>query len=323
MIGRQLSLGDVLRHPKMGANARLDGIDAAIDWGPLRGLAEGLRAPSSTGAGRPPYDELAMLKALYLQQLYDLSDNDLEEALGDRLSFRRFCGFVAEDGVPDATTIVRFRQLATAKGLLEAAFAEVNRQLERKDFILRRGTLIDATLVQAASRRPSGKDQPAGVRLAREPGASWTKKNGRSHFGYRLHLGVDMTHILVRRVAFAPAHVAESNVAEALIAGDEAAVYADKGYESKARRARLRAAKIKDRVMHRSHKHQAKLPHWQERRNALIARLRAPVESVFGTMKRVFGYGRARYTGFAANYADAFRVATVFNLRRAASLAAP
>ena len=158
--------------------------------------------------------------------------------------------------------------------------------------------------------------------MAREPGAGWTRKGGRSHFGYRLHVGADYGSNLIRKVAWTPARINESLVAEALMSGDEAAVYADKGYENKHRRARLKAAKIKDRICHRSHKHQRELPHWQSVRNAAIAKRRAPVEQIFGMMKRGFGFVRARYTNFAANVADAFRFATAFNLCRAVSLLA-
>jgi IS5 family transposase len=161
-----------------------------------------------------------------------------------------------------------------------------------------------------------------GATVAREPGANWTRKNGRSHFGYRLHVGVDQGAQLIRRVALTPASVNESLVADALISGDEQAVYADKGYENKQRRMRLRKAGIKDRICHRSHKHQKGLPHWQNRRNKGIAKRRAPIESVFGTMKRVFRFSRARYVSFAANIADAARFATIFNLRRVASILA-
>ena len=88
---------------------------------------------------------------------------------------------------------------------------------------------------------------------------------------------MDVRSGLIRRAVLTPAHVNESEVADTLISGDERAVYADKAYESKARRARLQAQGINDRIMHRSHKHQRGLPYWQQRRNALIGKVRAPV----------------------------------------------
>jgi IS5 family transposase len=277
MGGKQLSFADALSDPRLGANRRLEAIGAAIDWAPLAALSARLR-PGRTG--RPPYEPLVMLKALLLQRLYALSDPQLEEALFDRLSFRRFCGFAAGEGAPDETTLCRFRQDAAESGVLEACLDEVNRQLAAKGLMLKTGTLIDATIIAAKSRKP----EPAaglGAQVPSEPDADWTKKNGRSHFGYRLHAGVDEGSGLIRRLVLTPARVNESLVADDLICGDERAVYGDKGYESKERRARLKARGIKDRIMHRSHKNQAALPRGQARRNALIARRRAAVERVF------------------------------------------
>jgi transposase, IS5 family len=316
---QQLSLAEALVHPQVGSNARLEAIEASIDWRRLEALAS--RARPERQAGRRPYRVLPLLKAMYLQMIYDLSDKGLEEALADRLSFRRFCGYTLEEATPDESTVCRFRQALVAANALEACFGEVNRQLDAKRLILRKGTLMDATIVAAASRKPDIK-QGKSASLPREPGAGWTRKGGRSHFGYRLHVGADYGSNLIRKVAWTPARINESLVAEALLCGDERAVYADKGYENKHRRARLKAAKVKDRICHRSHKHQKELPHWQSVRNAAIAKRRAPVEQIFGMMKRGFGFVRARYTNFAANVADAFRFATAFNLCRAVSLIA-
>lgn len=312
----QLCFADVLVDPRLGSNAKLERIDALIDWEQVGRCCAGLR-PERTG--RPPYPPLAMLKALLLQALYTLSDPGLEEALLDRLSFRRFCGFGLDAATPDETTICRFRQAAAARGTVEACFAEVARQLEALGLMLKAGTLMDASLV-AATHNPPPKSAGAGAPHPREPGAAWTTKAGHSTFGYKLHVGVDEGSGLIRKMAFTPAKTTDTEVAEALISGDERAVYADRIYESGARRARLKAAGIKDRIMHRRHRHIAELPHWQRRRNDLIARRRAPVEGVFSAMKRLYGKARARCRSLAANAADFFAFATVFNLRRAANV---
>lgn len=303
----------------MGANTRLEAIDAAIEWGALERLVAKAAPPSAIG--RPGYALLPLLKAIYLQALYDLSDPGLEEALADRLSFRGFCGYGLDEPTPDETTICRFRNALAATNALAECFGEVTAQLDGKGLILRKGTIVDASLIAAASRKP-GLKQGKGATVAREPAARWTRKNGRSYFGYRIHVGVDQGSAMIRRVVLTPANVNESSVADDLICGDERAVYGDKGYENKKRRRRLRLAGIKDRISHRSHKNQEELPHWQRRRNAGISRRRAPGEAVFGTMKRAFGWARARYTSFAGNVADAFRFATTFNLIRAANLLA-
>jgi hypothetical protein len=122
------------------------------------------------------------VKLLLLQQWYGLSDPGLEEAVDDRLSFRRFAGLPLDESVPDHSTIWRFRQELAAHGLAEALFEEINRQLDARGLIVRQGTLIDATLLQASVKPPSVKE---GTVSERDAEAGWTKKNGKSHFGYK------------------------------------------------------------------------------------------------------------------------------------------
>jgi IS5 family transposase len=318
MAEHQRSFVEALLDPRMGLRGKLKALNEVIEWEPLGRLALQVR---SGEVGRRPYDALAMLKALYLASLYDLSDPGLEEALIDRVSFRLFCGFGLDQGTPDETTLCRFRNDCAAAGVLSAAFEEVNRQLAARGLVLRKGTMMDATLVAAASRRPplEAGSKPS---VPGEPAATFTRKGGRTYFGYRLHVGVDQGSRLIRRLALTPAHVNESLVAEALICGDERAVLADKGYENKTRRARLKALRVKDRIMHRSHKNQDALPSWQAKRNKLIAPRRAPVEGVFANFKRLYGRARVRYRNFMHNLADFHRLATAYNLRRAIALTA-
>lgn len=313
---RQMSLVEALVDPRLGTNKKLDRLERLIDWSRLEPLVHGVR---SGEIGRPPYAALAMVKALYLQALYDLSDPGLEEALTDRLSFRRFCGFKLDAATPDETTICRFR--AAVGGVLEACFAEVNRQLDAKGLILKKGTLMDATLIEARLNPPAAT-AGLGARHEKEPDADWTKHKGKGFFGYKTHIGVDQGSGLIRRVVVTSAKVNESEQADALISGDERAVYGDKAYEKGERRARLKQRGIKDRIMHRRHKHIVQLPRWQQRRNDLIARFRAPVEAAFSAFKRLYGIRRARYASIAANAARVLTVATIYNLRRACLLGA-
>jgi IS5 family transposase len=308
----QLSFADAFLDPRLGANAKLARIDALIDWSGLASIVSPIRNGET---GRPPYAPLSMLKALYLQALYDLSDPGLEEALLDRLSFRRFCGFGLDARTPDETTICRFRAAAAEARVLEACFEEVNRQLETQGLVLKKGTLMDASIVAARHNPPPLKAGP-GAAHPREPGADWTNKNGRSYFGYKLHIGMDEGSGIVRRAVFTPARTADSAVAEALLSGDERAVYADRVYDMKARRQRLRAAGTRDRIMHRANKHHPTLPHWKAQHNQLISRRRAPVEGVFSALKRLYGKARARCNSLERNAADFFACLTIFNLRR-------
>lgn len=264
-----------------------------------------------------------MLKALLLQQWYGLSDPGLEEALLDRVSFRRFCGFALDAATPDETTLCRFRNALKEAGLGEAVFNEVLRQLEVAGFVLKTGTLIDATLVQCAVRPPptgsTPRDQES--RSPHDPDANWTRRGPqrRLFFGYKAHLGVDQGSGLIRSRILTPAKTYESEVADALIRGDERAVYADKAYEKRARREALKARGIKDRIQHRRTSAQRELPHWQAVRNKLIGRIRGAIERTFSVLKRRYGFARMRYRGLAANAAHLDLIITAFNLRTAAA----
>ncbi len=305
---------DVLVPDHIGRNDQLDRIDEMIDWPKVAKQVSGLYASTE---GRPAYPPLTMVKIIILQQWYDASDVAIEEAVTDRLSFRRFAGLTLQDAVPDHSTISRFRKAVAERGLAQRLFEEVGRQLEKKGLLVKKGTLIDASALEAQARHPGSE---AGARSKTDPDAAWTRKGKKSRFGYKLHIGMDGVSGLVRGVELTPANVADTDVADALIMGDEKAVYADKAYESKERRKRLRACGINDRIMHRSHKNQAELPYWQRRRNALVSKVRAPVEGVFGTLKRSYGYWRTRYVGLEKNVAEAMFKVMAYNLRRADGL---
>ena len=311
-MAEQVSMIDALLGAKLGQNEKLAKIEALIDWSKLSNLVE----PQVTALGRPAYPALAMLKAIYLQSLYDLSDPGLEESLLDRLSFRKFCGFGLDQATPDETTICRFRAEAARSKLLERCFAEINRQLEAKGLMLKKGTLMDATIV-AARHNPVKRELGEGANHPKEPGAGWINKAGKSYFGYKLHVGVDEGSGLIRAARFTTAHLQDVEAAQALVCGDEKAVYADRAYESKVHRKSLKQRGIKDRIMHRRHKYLPQLPHWQKLRNMLISRRRAPVEACFSALKRVYGKARARCHGLLINTADYFAFAAIYNLRRA------
>lgn len=253
---------DQLLEQRSARKAHLARIASLIDWASIDRLAAPIHASQT---GRPSYPPLVMIKALLLGHWYGLSDSGLEEALDDTLSFRAFAGLSLQDTVPDHSTICRFRQQLQQHGLSEAIFGEVCRQLEARNLIVKRGTLIDATLIEAQAARP-GFDQGRAAASPVDTDANWTRKAGKSHFGYKAHIAVDQHSGLIRKAVLTPASVNDTEVADALILGDERAVYADKAYEQRERRQRLKRLGIKDRIMHRSHKNQAGLPHWQRRR---------------------------------------------------------
>lgn len=314
--GQASFLDAMIEAEGLGRNAELESIEAAVVWDDLAAVVS---AVYTAPEGRPSYPPLVMVKVLLIQQWYALSDPRLEFLLRDSLSMRRFVGLSASEGTPDHSTVSRFRSALRLRSLDEALFGALNRQLEARGLMVKAGTILDATLVKAAVARP--RKEATGAKSPREPDADWTIKNGRSHFGYKAHIGVDQGSGLIRKAELTPARSAESLVADGLISGDEAAVYADKAYEHKGRRAALKAAGIKDRIMHRSHKNQAALPLWQARRNRLIAPVRASVERVFAVWKRWWGYDRVRYVGLERNQTQLALICIAYNIKRAARLA--
>lgn len=318
----QRGLAEAFLHPSVGRNARLESIAEQIDWRALEGVLGRLK---SARTGAPPYPTLMMFKALLLQQWYGLSDPGLEEALCDRMSFRRFVGLAGDEAAPDHSTLWRFRQALSKAGLDGEAFEAIAGQLDAQGLIVRQGTLIDASLVKAQSRPPAAPAElePGAsklVKTAREPDADWTRRGAQRFFGYKLHVAVDQGSGLVRRALLTPASVNDTTPADDLILGDEASVWADKAYDSHARRARLKAMGLKNRICRRGNKHHAPSS-WTQKRNRAIARIRGRVETLFAILKRHYARSRARYLTLQRNQTDLLLACLAINLRRALVLA--
>ena len=311
----QMSLADALVVRGSGGQGRLERLDELVKWYRFEKLLKGLR--DEAGPGRPSYPSLAMFKALLLQSLYGLSDAALEEALADRLSFRRFLGLSLSQAVPDHTTLCRFRNLLIAAGLLDKLFAELDRQLDKAGVILRRGTMLDATIIEAAAGRPPRAGESS------DPDARFAKRQGKpgARFGYKAHVGVDEGSGLIRAVITTPANVNDTTPADALIRGDEAAVWGDAAYHTHARERALKARGVKARLMRRPNKHHPVLAPRLRRLNRLIARRRGAVETTFATLKCRMGLARLRYRGLVKAGAQVLLAAMAFNMRRWVTLA--
>lgn len=297
----------------LGSSGTLDRIAKLVKWYRFEKLLGGLR---HDGPGHPGWPSLVLWKSLVLQSLYGLSDRELEEALADRLSFRRFVGLGLEENVPDHTVLNRFRNELVARGLLERLFGELDRQLERAGVMVKRGTMLDATLIEASSL-PGSPD-----RASRDGDAAFGGKRGKGGgftFGYKAHVGVDMGSGLIRAVIATPANVNDTVPADGLIRGDEAQIYADAAYDTHARRKRLAARGVKARIMRRPSKHH-QLPDRLKRYNRLIARRRAAVETTFATFKQRMRLTRIRYVGLARAAGQIMLAAIAFNMKRWAAL---
>jgi IS5 family transposase len=321
MVG-QLSLADGLVSP--AASGMLDGLEAALNWPPIRAL---LGRRGGSGAGNSSYPAEVLLRCLLLGVWHGLSDPGLETAVADRLSFRRFAGLSLHDKTPDHSTLWRFRQELVRDGLADRIFAEITRQLEAKKLVLKQGTLIDASLVAARAnppRRPrpgAPADTPA--KPSADADARWGRKGKKSVFGYKIHIGADAAHTIIRRIVFTDASVTDTEPADALICGDEKAVYGDQAYYTHKRHAELVAKNIKDRLMHRPNKHHPELPPRKKYRNRLIGRIRAAVERPFAVFKERYGMRRLRFYTGERNRVQVVLACCCYNLRRAFGAVAP
>src|SRR3954453_24102987 len=219
---RQFGLADSIVQRRGKKTAWLERLDAAIDWAALETIVEGIYGSREGGLA---YPLLTYVKLLLLQQWHGLSDEGLEAAVDDRLSFRRFAGIPLAESVPHHSSVWLLREQLARRGLAAKLAAEVNRRQDAKGLVLRRGTLIDATILEAAVRPPKGD---AGEVAERDPQSGWTRKNGKSRFGYKAHAAVDEGSGLVREAVMTPADVHDSVPADDLVQGDEQAVYADK-----------------------------------------------------------------------------------------------
>lgn len=208
----------------------LDRLASMIRWQRLKYRIEKLLSRSQEG--RRPYDSLKMFKILVLQRLYD---RGMEEALYDRFSFRRFCGFGLEEDLPDTTTILRFRHALIGK--TQQLLDLVNDELAAQGVVMGRGAILDATILRSSAKDPKG-----GEVSETDPEAGWTKKNGDYIHGYKAHTAVDDKEGLVQAIVTTSADVHDSQVFGALLTGEEESVYADKAYGSQANRKRLEQA---------------------------------------------------------------------------------
>ena len=296
--------------------ALLAKLDAATPWLQLAAPIRAMPEYNHLGAGRVPWDAVLMLKCLMLQKWFNLSDPGLEEALKDRISFRVFVGLSFTDTTPDETTFVRFRARLREANMHDAIFDAVVKHIENKGFLVKAGTMIDATILQA----PRGRPREGGT-TTRDQDASFTTKHGVPHHGYKGHIAVDMSGIVVE-YRFGTAKAADSDSIDALTMHEKTIVLADSAYTSAARREELRSRGVVDGICYKRVRGQAELYPWQARWNNLVAPLRAGVEHVFAMMKQQLGFRRVRYRGRQRNMFDFAMILAACNIKKSLSLRA-
>ena len=178
--------------------------------------------------GEPAWPPLAMFKALLLSIWYDLSDIKLAEALDDRASFRRFCGFSANEATPERTAFVRFRRLLVAHQLDRTLFEAVTMQLKSKAVAVKTGTLVDATIIASATEE--------------DDDARWVKHQGkRAVHGFKAHVGADADTALVEEVSITSANINDGKAGPDALPDNPGEVFADSAYRGSHFRDAVRA----------------------------------------------------------------------------------
>lgn len=244
--------------------------------------------------GRPPYPLSVMLRIHCMQLFYNLSDPLMEDSLYEIESMRRFAGLRLSDTLPDETTILNFRHLLEQHQLGEVLFKEINLHLKSQGLLLKEGTIVDATIIEApaSTKNEEGK---------RDPEMHQTKKGNQWHFGMKLHIGVDDTTGIIHSAQSTAANIHDITVAEELLHGAEQVVYGDAGYTGIEKREEHQQRTIEWNIALKPGKTKVsgKLTRRIER---LKSQVRAKVEHPFRYIKCVFGYRKVRYRGLAKNH---------------------
>jgi transposase, IS5 family len=286
----------------------LDEIKRLIDWTEIDRHLAPIYAAAKGEKGWPP---LALFKALLLSIWYDLSDVKLAEAIADRTSFRRFCGFALDEPTPERTAFVRFRRELLARFLDRVLFEAVTAQLEACGVVVQTGTLVDATLIASASIKTDEEARWAGHRR-RKP-----------VHGYKAHVATDEAARLVRSVEITTANIHDGTMLEALLPHAPGEVYGDSAYAAgrftDVIRARGGTARVAYTHTWGGPEALARLEAW----NAEVRAVRCRIEKVLGTWKRSYGLRQMRWLGLAKAGLQVRLTAIAYNLRRAMMLMRP
>jgi len=291
-------------------------ISALVPWEKFRADIEAVVLTADearkSNAGRKPIDALVLFRMLVLQSLYNLSDEQIEYQVRDRLLFTRFLGPGFESRIPDGTTLWLFREKLAKAGLIDKLFDRFGQYLEAKGYIARGGQMVDATIVPVPRQRNS-RDENEQVKAGTTPedwkkrpsknrqkdkDARWTKKHGRSFFGYKNHVNADARHKLIREYGVTDASVHDSQEFDDLLnkGNTSSEVYADSAYRSAETERKLKARGFRSRI-HKRGRRNRPLTEAETAANYSKSKVRARIEHVFGAQENAPGGRLVRTIG--------------------------
>ena len=271
-------------------------LNQIVNWELFRSPLETIRdRERKSNAGRKPFDAIIMFKIMILQSLYNLSDDQIEFQVRDRLSFMRFLGLSLGDTVPDAKTVWLFREQLTEAKLIKKLFGQFDDFLRENGFSAKKGQIVDASIIAAPKQRNTREenkdikdgnipqDWSENKKRQKDTDARWTTKGGRAHYGYKNHIEVDAEHKLVRDYEVTSASVHDSNVFEELLDENNSSsdVYADSAYGSAKKLEALNQRGFRCHVQRKGCRYK-KLNERQRKGNYRRAKIRSRVEHIFG-----------------------------------------
>ena len=284
----------------------LEEMEVIVPWRELAAAIEPYY-PKPEGAGRRPVGVERMLRIHLLQHWFNLSDPAAEEALYDSQALRLFVGIdLGREPVPDETTICKFRHLMERHNLGDELFHLINTYLQENGMKVNRGTIVDATIIQAPGSTKNRDKQ-------RDPEMGATRKGNQWYFGMKLHIGVDSRSKLIHSAAATAANEHDASVLEDLLHGEETRVWGDSAYTGQKARLAAAAPRAKDFTNAKGYRYR-KLTDVDRAKNRTKSRVRAKVEHQFGIIKRQFGFTKVRYRGLEKNAQRLFVACALSNL---------
>ena len=314
----------------------LEQLNQAIDWEQFRAiLTKSPHVARKSNAGRKPLDAVLMFKLVILQRLYQLSDDQAEYQVRDRLSFQRFLGIEWQYGAPDAKTLWAFKEQLRRHGQLEALWVRFEAHLAERGWAAQGGQIVDAVMVEVPRQR-NGREENAAIKAGAVPEdwpaqpkklaqkdveARWTKKRGQTYYGYKDHVPVDQAHKLIRAYTVTDAAVHDSQALDAVLDREatDRPVYADAAYRSEEREADLQQAGMDSQICERPYRDRP-LTEAQKQRNREKSQVRVRVEHVFGFMTMNRGGSYLRCIGLARAKLTIGLMNLTYNLARFAYL---
>ena len=294
----QLTFADMVVSEKRKASRisiKLEKINRIVNWDDMLELVQVVDYTDKQGGGRPPKDLKVKIKMLFLQYLYNLSDPELEDQVNDRLSFQKFIGITFATTIPDYSSMWRFRDRLVKHKVNDKIFEKILGYIEAKNLLVKRGTIVDATIIDSTTR-PLSKEKREALKETPssqiDSDAESTKKRKKYYFGYKGHIGTDEGSKIIRKRDFSSAKPHDSKYMDKLLSKDEKAIFGDSAYGNIADKQKYRKEGVFYGILDKATRRRC-LSKTQKKRNKKKSKVRSAVEHPFAFIKERLNYKKA------------------------------